>query len=214
MDPMVAMLAERGHALFLDTATLTTEQVPLGLAAAGLSLLVLDTGQTHRTTGTGYAERVAQCRQAATDLGLASLRGLTSPADVEGIADPVVRARARHVVGENHRVLQMVQLLREGRVADVGPLMIASHASLRDDFEVSSPALEVAVQSALAAGALGARLTGAGFGGSAVALVPSARVSHVAGTVSQALAAAGVTGSHVFEVHPSSGAYRVDRRQT
>jgi galactokinase len=213
MDPMVVMLAERGRALFLDTLSLATEQMPLGLAAAGLSLLVVDTGSAHRTAGPGYAERVNQCRDAASALGVASLREVPSSADVDAITDPVVRARARHVVSENDRVLQTVQLLREDRVADIGPLMTASHASLRDNFEVSTPALDLVVRTALAAGALGARLTGAGFGGSAVALVPSRGVVDVTATVIRELAASGVTHPHVLEIYPSRGAHRVDRPQ-
>lgn len=208
MDPMVVMHATEGHALLVDTRTLTMDQVPLGLDEAGMSVLVVDTGTSHRTAGGDYTERVAQCRDAARALGVDSLRDVTDPRDVADLADPVLRARARHVVTENARVLAAVTCLRAGHLEDLGPLMVASHESLRDDFAVSTQALDRAVAAAVGAGAAGARMTGAGFGGCAVALLSTDRILAVETAVTEALAGAARHGSpQMFEVRPSAGAH-------
>ena len=172
MDQMVSMLGRAGHALFLDTRSLDTEQVPLPLEAAGLCLLVLDTRAGHRLVDGAYADRRSACEAAAAVLGVAALRDATLE-QVEAAAGELGEERlrrARHVVTENARVLEAVELLRAGELDRLGPLLAASHASLRDDYAVSSPELDTAVEAAVAAGAVGARMTGAGFGGSAIAL--------------------------------------------
>jgi galactokinase len=191
MDQMVSMLGRAGHALFLDTRSLATEQVPLPLEAAALSLLVIDTRAGHRLVDGAYADRRAACEAAAAVLGVPALRG------------------ARHVVTENARVLEAVELLRAGRLDRLGPLLAASHASLRDDYEVSSPELDTAVEVAVAAGAVGARMTGAGFGGSAIALVPGDLAAQVEDRVADAFAAAGFGPPEVRAVTPSEGARRL-----
>jgi galactokinase len=194
MDPVVVMSAAAGHGLLLDTATMATEQLLLPLAEPGsdtsadaVAALVVDTGRAHQTGGAGYAERVAQVHEAAHALGVASLRDVADPGAVERLADPTLRSRARHVVTENARVLAVAALLREGRVGDLGPLLTASHRSLRDDFAVSTPELDLVVEQSLAAGALGARLTGAGMGGCALALVPAGAALGVRSRVLSAL---------------------------
>jgi galactokinase len=211
MDQMVAMLGRAGHALFLDTRSLETEQVPLPLEAAGLRLVVIDTRAGHRLVDGAYADRRAACEAAAATLGVPALRDAT-PEQVEAAAaalgDPGLR-RARHVVTENARVLAAVELLRAGALDRLGPLLAASHASLRDDYEVSSPELDTAVAAAVDAGAVGARMTGAGFGGSAIALVPADRVGPVADRVGTAFAAAGFAAPEVAAVTPSDGARRL-----
>ncbi|WP_369135506.1 galactokinase [Modestobacter sp. I12A-02662] len=170
MDQTVALLAEEGSALLIHTRDLRTEPVHLGLAEAGLELMVIDTRVSHTLADGQYAERRADCDEAARQLGLEWLSD-AGPADVERLADPRLRARARHVVSENQRVDTVVELVRAGRVAEIGPLLDASHASLRNDYEVSAVELDVVVAAAREAGALGARMVGGGFGGSAIALI-------------------------------------------
>jgi galactokinase len=211
MDQMISMLGRPGHALFLDTRTMATEQLPLGLEAAGLRLLVIDTRAKHRLVEGAYAERRASVEEAARVLGLPALRDAT-PELVEAAAaelgDPGLR-RARHVVGENARVLRTAELLRAGRLDLLGPVLAASHASLRDDFEVSCPELDAAVGAATASGALGARMTGAGFGGSALALVPEALVDRVTTAVLAAFEVEGFRPPEIIPVRVSGGARRV-----
>jgi galactokinase len=211
MDQMISMLGRAGHALFLDTRSLQAEQVPLRLDAAGLRLVVIDTSAGHRLVDGAYADRRAACETAARALGVPALRDATleqveTAAGVLG--DPGLR-RARHVVTENARVLEAVELLRAGDLEPLGALLTASHASLRDDFEVSSPELDAAVEAATGAGAVGARMTGAGFGGSALALVPHRLVERVAGQARSAFAAAGFAAPEVFAVAASDGARRL-----
>ena len=211
MDQMASMLARAGHALFLDTRTLAIEHLPLDLDAAGLRLLVIDTRASHRLVDGAYAERHAAVAAAARTLGVAALRDATLEqvrAASRELGEPGMR-RALHVVTENARVLDAVELLRACRLDRLGPLLAASHASLRDDFEVSSPELDTAVGAAVAAGAVGARMTGAGFGGSALALAPEARVEPVAAGVRAAFAAAGFRAPEVLSVRPQGGASRL-----
>jgi galactokinase len=211
MDQMVSMLGRAGHALFLDTRTLGTEQVPLPLEAAGLCLLVLDTRAGHRLVDGAYADRRAACEAAAATLGVGALRDATLEqveAAAGALGDERFR-RARHVVTENARVLEAVGLLRAGGLDRLGPLLAASHASLRDDYEVSSPELDTAVEAAVAAGAVGARMTGAGFGGSAIALAGADLAGRVGDRVRDAFAAAGFGPPAVEVVTASDGARRL-----
>jgi galactokinase len=211
MDQMVSMLGRAGHALFLDTRSLGTEQVPLPLEAAGLCLLVLDTRAGHRLVDGAYADRRAACEAAAAVLGVAALRDATLER-VEAAAGELGEERlrrARHVVTENARVLEAVELLRAGALDRLGPLLAASHASLRDDYEVSSPELDTAVEAAVAAGAIGARMTGAGFGGSAIALAGAELAGRVGDRVRDAFAAAGFGPPAVEAVTASDGARRL-----
>lgn len=170
MDQTVALLAEEGAALLISTRDFATSPVQLGLAEAGLELMVIDTRVKHTLADGQYAERRADCDEAARQLGLEWLSDAT-PGDVDRLGDPRLRARTRHVVTENERVDRVVELVEAGRVAEIGPLLDASHASLRDDYEVSAVELDVVVEAATAAGALGARMVGGGFGGSAIALI-------------------------------------------
>ena len=145
-------------------------------AAAGLELLVLDTSTPHALVDSEYATRRASCEEAARLLGVAALRDVT---DLDAALAPAAgrrdARRVRHVVTENARVLAAAELLRAGRVAELGPLLDASHASMRDDFEITVPTVDLAVETARAAGALGARMTGGGFGGCIIALLPTGR---------------------------------------
>jgi galactokinase len=213
MDQMAVLCGRAGHALFFDTRTLETEQVPFDPAAAGLRLLVIDTRVKHALAGSPYAERRRACERAAAILGVPALRDATL-ADVEtaagdGRLDEVTFRRARHVVTENSRVLEVVDLLRRGDPAAIGPALAGSHASLRDDYEVSCPELDVAVEAAVAAGAVAARMTGAGFGGSALALAPADSADAVARAVADAFTTAGFNPPATFPVTISDGATRL-----
>ncbi|HYH50353.1 MAG TPA: galactokinase [Acidimicrobiia bacterium] len=213
MDQMAVLLARAGHALFLDTRTREAELVPFDPAANGLTLLVIDTRVKHTLVGSPYAERRRACEQAAATLGVAALRDVTLD-DVEaarkaGAFDDVTYRRARHVVTENARVLDVVASLRAGDLTAMGAALAGSHASLRDDYEVSCAELDVAVEAAVAGGAVAARMTGGGFGGSALALAPAGTGERVEQAVNQAYAAAGFGPPAVFAVCIADGAERV-----
>jgi galactokinase len=160
MDQLASLAGRRDHALLIDCRTLEVEPIPIPPA---LAILVVHSGVSRGLAGSAYAERRRACEAVATRLGLPALRD----ASPEQVAD---EPRARHVVSENARVLEAAQALRSGDADALGPLLLASHASLRDDFEVSTPELDALVDALVEAGALGARLTGAGFGGCVVAL--------------------------------------------
>ena len=194
MDQAVSLLAEPGAALLIDFEATTTGEyarpVPLDLDAAGLVLLVTDTRVSHALVDGGYGDRRGECARAAAALGVGSLRQASLDA-VEELADGVLRRRARHVVSETARVERTVTAIGAGDWSAVGALFSQSHASMRDDFEISCAELDLAVRVAVEAGELGARMTGGGFGGSSVALVPLERVDAVVAAVETAFAAAG-----------------------
>jgi len=173
MDQCASLLCEAGHALLLDCRTWDTAPVRLDPAAAGLALLLVDTGAQHALTDGRYALRRAECERAARAFGVRSLRDVDDPARAAEIGDRVLARRARHVISDDCRVRAAVDLLNAGDLAGLGPLLHASHASLRDDFEVSWPEADVAAEAAEAGGGLGARMMGGGFGGSVIALVPA-----------------------------------------
>ncbi|WP_186324370.1 galactokinase [Microbacterium paludicola] len=210
MDQMASMLGETDSALFLDCRTLEARAVPLGMVDAGLAILVIDTRVTHAHSSGGYRERRASCEEGARLMGVAALRDV-SVGDLgraSALMDDVTFRRVRHVVTENQRVLDTVAAVHAGSLEAVGDLLTASHASMRDDFEISVPELDTAVQTALDAGAIGARMTGGGFGGAAIALVAHAAVAAVSDAVTAAFARSGFTAPHIFEVTPSAGARR------
>jgi galactokinase len=189
MDQTVSLLAEQGAALLIDFGGGGTRSVPLGQGAP--EVLVMDTGVSHALTDGAYASRRRECEEAAGLLGLPSLRA-ASDADLDRLeAGGVLHRRARHVVGEIARVVDAVAAIEAADWDEVGRLFLASHASLRDDFEVSCPELDVAVEAAVEAGARGARMTGGGFGGSAIALVEPGEVDRVGATVAAAFTAKG-----------------------
>jgi galactokinase len=205
LDQAAVLLGRAGQALLLDFDDDSVEPVPVDAAAAGLEVLVVDTRVSHALTDGGYGSRRDECDEAARRLGLASLREATAEA-VETLDDVVLRRRARHVVSENARVLAAVEAVRAGDWARVGTLFTASHVSLRDDHEVSCAELDLVVATALEAGALGARMTGGGFGGSAIALVPAERADAVRRAVDTAFAAAGLGAPGHLDGTPSDGA--------
>jgi galactokinase len=185
--------------------------VPFDLSAHDLSLLIMDTRAEHMLVDGQYAQRRASCEEAARLLGLSSLREVAFTnldQTLNLLPDRQIRARARHVVTEIERVRQSVALLREGRLADVGPLFNASHASMRDDFEISCAELDLAVETAASHGALGARMTGGGFGGSAIALVSTDQVADVTSAVIHAFAGHGFGAPNCFAVSAGGSARR------
>jgi galactokinase len=210
MDQSASLLGQADHAVFLDCRTLESELVPLGLAEAGLAILVIDTGVKHSHATGGYGERRAACERGAAALGLSSLRDATVDdlPRAQQLLDDVTFRRIRHVITENQRVLDTVATLRaEGAVA-IGELLDASHRSMRDDFEISVPELDLAVESAVTAGALGARMTGGGFGGAAIALVRLGDLSRVQVAVDNAFGEHAFGQPDTFVVTASDGAAR------
>lgn len=206
MDQAASLLGTAGHALLLDTRDGSTRQVPFAPAEVGLTLLVIDTKVRHSHAGGEYGARRASVEKAAAVLGR-SLRDVTV-ADLAAL-DADLLPRARHVVTEIDRVRRTVALLDAGRIAEIGPLLDASHASLAGDYQVSVPELDLACATARAAGALGARMTGGGFGGSAIALVPADAADSVAGAVRAAFATAGHREPDIRAAEPSAGAERI-----
>jgi galactokinase len=194
--------------LCLDCRSLATEQVPLDLAAAGLAVLGVDSRSPHQLTDGAYGDRRRSCEQAAEILGVPALRDATE-ADLRRL-DGELLHRARHVVTENARVLATVEALRAGRVDGIGPLLSASHASMRDDFEITVPRVDLIAATAEAAGALGARMTGGGFGGCVLALVPADGLDAVQDAITAAYDRAGFGEPGFFPAVPSAGAHRVD----
>ncbi|PXY21310.1 galactokinase [Prauserella muralis] len=212
MDQMASMASREGHLLFLDTRSLTTEHVPFDLAAHGHALLVIDTRAPHRLVDGEYADRRHTCEKAAAALGAAALRDIPAASlagTLSRLDDETQRRRVRHIVTENERVLEVVRLLRDGDVTAVGPLLTASHVSLRDDYQVTVEELDVAVDAALESGAYGARMTGGGFGGCVIALLPAGRVDTVLAAVRREFAARGFAEPRGFVATPSRGAHRV-----
>jgi len=209
LDQAASTLCTSDHALFLDCRSGGTEQVPFDPAAAGLSIVVINTHAEHANADGEYANRRASCEAAAAALGIRSLRDVEAVEALADLDDALLRRRAHHVVSENRRVHDTIAALRAGRLAAVGELLTASHVSLRDDFEVSCPELDLAVSAATTAGALGARMVGGGFGGCAIALVPTGLVGAVAESVTAAFETAGFARPSVFTALPSAGVHRV-----
>lgn len=212
MDQLVSLRGEAGHALFCDMRDLTTQSVPFDPAGAGLALLVVDTRAPHRHADGEYAARRSGCEEAAKRLGVPALRDVTD-ADLDDalarLHDDELRRYVRHVVTEDARVLAAVDVLRAGRLEDLGPLLTASHRSMRDDFRITVPEVDLAVDALLDAGAIGARMTGGGFGGCVIGLVPESDVAAVGDVVRQAFADAGFTEPALFTAAAEAGARRL-----
>ncbi|MFI6760282.1 galactokinase [Micromonospora sp. NPDC050417] len=212
MDQSASIRCQGGHALFLDCRSLAVEQIPFDLDSAGLTILVVDSRAPHQHVTGEYRARRAACEEGARALGVPALRDVPIDgldAALARLDDPMIQRRVRHIVTENQRVLDTVELLRAGRVREIGPLLTASHVSMRDDFEITVAEVDVAVEAALAAGAYGARMTGGGFGGCVLALVDTDRVEAVATAVADAYAERGFTAPHSWPVLPTPGAHRL-----
>jgi len=212
MDQSASLLSRRGHALLLDCRSLESSQVPFDPAASGARLLLINTRAGHALSTGEYGRRRAECEQAARLLGVPSLRYLTDVAELDRIGDPLLRRRARHVLTDDQRVLAAVGWLTSASgdgYPEIGRLLTQAHLSLRDDFEISWPHADVAVEAALAAGALGARMIGGGFGGSVLALVCEDAADPVRAAVTDAFARHSWSAPQILAAVPSASARRV-----
>ncbi|MEU0497651.1 galactokinase [Mycobacterium sp. NPDC006124] len=208
MDQLASLCGEPSHALLIDFLDDGVELVPFDPAAAGVALLLINSNAPHRHAGGEYAARRASCERAAAALGVTSLRAVQERgvAALDAVADPVDARRARHILTENQRVADVVSALGRGDFATVGRLFDASHASMRDDFEITTDHIDLIADTAVAAGALGARMTGGGFGGCVIALVEDGRCDAVADTVRQTVLRNGHHPATVAITHAGAGA--------
>ncbi len=210
MDQSASLLGETDHAVFLDCRSLESQSIELGFAREGLELLIIDTRVAHRLVDGGYASRRAACESGAASLGVDSLRDL-SLADLgraQETLDDVTFRRVRHVITENQRVLDTVAILQRSGPRAIGKLMHDSHESMRDDFEISVDELDTAVETAIRHGAIGARMTGGGFGGAAIALTPVEKIGEVSLSVIAEFEALGYAKPNIFAVSAAQGAKR------
>ncbi|TFV99997.1 galactokinase [Leifsonia flava] len=210
MDQSASLLGREDAGVFLDCRSFESEVIPLGFDAAGLEVLVIDTKVSHAHSTGGYAARRASCEAGAKALGADTLRDvqMSDLAEAAEILDDETFRRVRHIVTENQRVLDTVRTLRSEGPRAIGSLLDASHASMRDDFEISTPELDLAVEASRTAGAIGARMTGGGFGGAAIALVADADLPAVRDAVLTAFDAAGYATPELFTVRAAQGAAR------
>ncbi|MFD1662315.1 galactokinase [Streptomyces caeni] len=212
MDQMASACGTEGHALHLDCRDLSIRQIPFAPASRGLALLVVDTRVRHALGDGAYAERRAGCEEGARQLGVPHLRDIAYEdlrAALARLSDERVRRYVRHVVSDDHRVDRVVALLDAGDVRAIGPVLTEGHLSLRDDLRISCPELDLVVDTANTTGALGARMTGGGFGGSAIVLVEAPEADTVTKAIQEAFGAAGFTAPRVFPAVPSAGARRL-----
>ncbi|MET3203427.1 galactokinase [Arthrobacter sp. UYEF6] len=211
MDQSASLRGSKGHAVFLDCRDQSVQLVPFETEPAGLVMLVIDTKVSHSHSDGGYASRRASCELGAEVLGVKALRDvrLEDLEEAAGLLDEVTYRRVRHIVTENDRVVQTVELLASAGPVSIGALLDASHVSMRDDFEISCPELDLAVATSRANGAIGARMTGGGFGGAAIALTPVTSEQQVRAAVVRAFADAGYTAPDIFTVTPAAGAMRI-----
>ena len=210
MDQTASLFGELDHAVFLDCRSLDAKATALSLKENGLEIVVMDSRVAHRLTDGGYASRRQACHEAAEKMGVASLRDITLEkleASQDLLGD-VVYKRARHVVTENERVQKTVELLSSSGPKSIGQLMNESHASMRDDFQISITELDVAVETAISQGAIGARLTGGGFGGAAIALIDSDKVASLTTAVLDKFRDQGFEKPEIFTVTADVGAKR------
>lgn len=210
MDQFISVMAEKDHLLLIDCRSRKSELVPM--SDPSLAILIFNTNVKHELSGGEYAERRAHCEQAASALGIPALRDATSDSleAAREKLDPVVYRRARHVIGEIARTTEAADALRASDWNKVGELMYASHDSLRDDYEVSCPELDTAVELArelgVSRGVFGCRMTGGGFGGCTVALVKAAAVETITDTLVQGYKRTTGIDPAVFVSRPAAGA--------
>jgi galactokinase len=214
MDQAASLRCTEGYAILLDCRNGHVSQIPFELRSHGLVLLVIDTKAEHANSDGQYGRRRAACERAAAELGVKSLRDVPYSHLGQTLHklehDHELFARVQHVVSEIQRVRDTVEALEAGELAEVGLLFTSSHLSLRDDFDVSCDELDVAVDTAIGAGALGARMTGGGFGGSAIALVPERLASGVERAVANAYQRRGFREPAFFRATPAGGARRTE----
>ena len=208
MDQSVSLMGREGSALLLDCRDLSTESVPFDVASQGLELLIIDTQAHHALVDGGYAERRASCESVAATFSIPSMRNLTMEVldSRKSEITEVEYIRARHAVTEIARVKDAVAALKASDFTTLGRLINESHISLRDDYTVSCPELDAAVDAALAAGALGSRMVGGGFGGSAIALIKAEQIDSVKEEIKKSYTAKGFKAPRFFTSLPSAGA--------
>jgi galactokinase len=213
IDQSAALLCQAGHAMLLDCATLAVTQVPFEPGPDGMAMLIIDTRVTHALVSGEYASRRAECEAAARLLGVPFLGSITDVRVAGRLTDPVLRRRARHVISDSDRARAMAAALQDlaapGVYAFAGQLLTEGHVSLRDDFEVSWPEADIAVAVAIAAGALGAKMIGGGFGGSVLALIPADRLAEVRAALTEAFSERGWTPPEYLDAVPSAAARRL-----
>ena len=212
MDQLISLRGRAGHVLLCDMRSHDTRPVPLDLAGSDLTVLVADTKAPHRHSDGEYGARRRGCEEAARRLGVPALRDVSGSDLAEALDrldDEELQRYVRHVVTEDERVLQVARLLDEGRLSDIGPALTASHASMRDDFRITVPEVDTAVDALLSSGALGARMTGGGFGGCVIGLVPERDVEAAGDAVRRAFADAGFGEPSLFTAAAEAGARSV-----
>jgi galactokinase len=210
MDQTASMLAKADAAVLIDCKSLETELVSLGLSDKGLVVAVMDTRVSHRHSDGGYRSRRDACEKGARMMNVDSLRELTEKdlLAAQQALDDVTFRRCRHVITENKRVLEAVEALKHGEMSKLGKLLLESHASMRDDFEISIPELDTAVEVAMSIGAVGSRMTGGGFGGAAIAIIEESKLDQLRKACQDEFLAKGFAEPNVFAVKPSEGARR------
>ncbi|HET7667777.1 MAG TPA: galactokinase, partial [Mycobacterium sp.] len=208
MDQLASLCGEPRKALMIDFREPTVRPVAFDPDAAGVALLLINSRAPHQHAGGEYASRRASCERAAADLGVPSLREVQDRGvDIlSGVADPVDARRARHILTDNQRVLEVVAALAESDYTAIGELFNASQASMRGDFEITTDHIDLIADTAVQAGALGARMTGGGFGGCVVALAPAAKVDHIADAIRAAVAEAGYNAPTIARTRACQGA--------
>ncbi|GFG73291.1 galactokinase [Mycobacterium botniense] len=206
LDQLAALCGQPATALLIDFADLSVRPVPFDPDACGVALLLIDSRARHTHAGGDYAARRASCDRAAAALGVPSLRDVHDLTALDALGDPITARRARHVLTENTRVLDFVAALTNTDFAEAGHIMSASHRSMRDDFEITTAHIDLIAETAVRAGALGARMTGGGFGGCVIALVPAAHAQVVGQAVRQAVRAAGYQQPVLTRTHAAVGA--------
>lgn len=208
LDQFAALFGRPATAVLIDFADLAVTPVAFDPDAAGVALLLIDSRERHRHAGGDYAARRRSCERAAADLGASSLREAADrgPADLTAVRDPVDARRARHVITENRRVIECVAALRDSNYVEAGRIFSASHASMREDFEITTGRIDLIADAAVRAGALGARMTGGGFGGCVIALAPIERTDAISEAVRRDTAGAGFEEPAITRSRASAGA--------
>ncbi len=206
LDQISSLFGSAAMALLIDFRDLTVLPVDFDPSLSGVELLLIDSRERHGHVGGEYAARRLSCERAAADVGVVSLREVRDISALDGVSDPVDARRARHVLTENERVLDFVVALGDSDYAEAGQIFTASHASMRDDFAITTPHIDLIADTAVEAGALGARMTGGGFGGCVIALVPADLVEVVSEAVQSAVRAAGYDDPTISQTHAARGA--------
>ncbi|MFT4245893.1 MAG: galactokinase [Micrococcaceae bacterium] len=212
MDQSASLLGKKDHALYLDCRSLDTDLVPLNLDKAQVSILVIDTKVKHALAdGQGYTQRKNSCDKAAKILKVPSLRDIDASelTEAKEKLDEETYKRLHHIVTENERVLNTIKTLEDGTIEDIGKLLDESHVSMRDVFEISCPELDLAVETAQQSGAIGARMTGGGFGGSAIAVVKNSDIDKISEAIKKAFEKADYKTPNIFTVTAGKGAHKL-----